>query len=99
MRKVKMHEFDSDDFVEFYKIYSAYQHAQENSIDNEGNNAIEANATQQYTTPSNDNEEPDLFNVLQAKQQSNQQQNTPKPPPGDVKWLLSSSSTKAHPFC
>ena len=97
--KVKMHEFDSDDFAEFYKMYSAYQHAQENSIDNEGNNIIEANTTQQYTTPSNDNEEPDLFNVLQAKQQSNQQQNTPKPPPGDVKRLLSSSSTKAHPFC
>ena len=67
--KVKMHEFDSDDFAEFYKMYSAYQHAQENSIDNEGNNAIEANATQQYTTPSKDNEEPDLFNLLQAKQQ------------------------------
>ena len=97
--KVKMHEFDSDDFAEFYKMYSAYQHAQENSIDNEGNNAIEANTTQQYTTPSNDNEEPDLFNVLQAKQQSNQANNTSKPSPGDVKRLLSSSSTKAHPFC
>ena len=66
-----MHEFDSEDFAEFKKMYSTYQHAQENSIDNEGNNAIEANATQQYTTPSNDNEEPDLFNVLQAKHQSN----------------------------
>ena len=96
--KVKMHEFDSEDFAEFYKMYSAYQHVQENSIDNEGNNAIEANATQQYTTPSNDNEEPDLFNILQAKQQSNQQQITSKPTPGDVKRLLSSSSTKAHPF-
>ena len=98
-RKVKMHEFDSEDFAEFYKMYSAYQHVQENSIDNEGNNAIEANATQHYTTPSNDNEEPDLFNILQAKQQSNQQQITSKPTPGDVKRLLSSSTTKAHPFC
>ena len=48
--KVKMHEFDSDDFAEFYKMYSAYQHVQENSINDEGNNAIEANATQQYIT-------------------------------------------------
>ena len=45
-RKVKMHEFDSEDFAEFYKMYSAYQHTQENSINNEGNNVIEANATQ-----------------------------------------------------
>ena len=94
-----MHEFDSDDFAEFYKMYSVYQHVQENSINDEGNNAIEANATQQYTTQPNGNEEPDLFNILQAKQQSNQANNTPKPSPGDVKRLLSSSSTKAHPFC
>ena len=70
--KVKMHEFDSDDFAEFYKMYSAYQHVQENSINDEGNSAIESNATQQYTTQSNGNEEPDLFNVLQANQTPNQ---------------------------
>ena len=90
-----MHEFNSDDLEEFYKIYSAYKHAQENSIDDGENNAIETNITQQYTPPPNDNADPDLFNILQAKQQSNQQQNTTKPMPGDLKQLLSSSSTKA----
>ena len=98
-RKVKIYEFDSDDFAECYKIYSAYQHVQGNSINDEGNNIIEDNTIQQYTTQSNGNEEPDLYNVLQPKQQSNQTNNTPKPSPGDVKRLLSSSSTKAHPFC
>ena len=52
-----------------------------------------------FVTSSIDHEVPDLFNVLQAKQQSTQQQNTSKPTPGDVKQLLSSSSKKIHPFC
>ena len=39
-RKVKMHEFDSQDFAEFYKVYSAYQATQ-----GSGNEDIEYNNT------------------------------------------------------
>ena len=45
-RNVKMHEFDSDDFAEFYKMYSSYQVVQENSDDNGKDNTIDANDAQ-----------------------------------------------------
>ena len=94
-----MNEFDSHNFVELYKIYSAYQATQTSR--NEGE--IQVNDTQQSTISTNDsNNEQDLFAVLQAEQQNNQSQHGPPgsktAPPGDIKQLLSSSTRKSHPF-
>ena len=57
-----MYEFHSEDFAEFYKLDFSYQHVQDNNI-YKGNNAIESYTTQQYTTPLNNYEEPDLFKL------------------------------------
>ena len=98
-----MHEFDSQDFAEFYKVYSAYQATQGSGNEDIEDNNIQANAAEQSTISHNDsNNEQDLFAVLQAEQQNNQSQHGPpsdrNATPGDVKRLLSSSTKKSHPF-
>ena len=88
-----MHEFDSQDFAEFYKVYSAYQATQTSGNEDIEDNNIQANATEQSTISHNDsNNEQDLFAVLQAEQQNSQSQHgspgNRNAPPGDVKRLL-----------
>ena len=92
-----MHELDLHDFAEFYKAYSAYQAAQTSKGDEE-DNPIKANATQLNDS----DQEQDLFAVLQAEHQNNQQQQATTsnklPPLGDIKQLLSSTTKRNNPF-